>query len=181
MFGIKDFDSEDLKKIAEIMDEKKLDRFELKYGDLELTLEKNSPAPPPPPTYPSAPFGFGGGNDVHQGPPPFMAFPPVQPDRMPATANKAAENSAPSVETQTAYNGNVVKSPIVGTYYAAPAPGKPPFVKVGQTVKKGDVIMIIESMKLMNEVQSDYDGVVSEIIAKDGQVVEYNQPIMIIK
>ena len=63
----------------------------------------------------------------------------------------------------------------------APSPDKPPFVKVGDTVKKGDVIMIIESMKLMNEVQSEFDGVVERILVTDGQAVEFDQPIMIIK
>ena len=77
--------------------------------------------------------------------------------------------------------GSIVKSPIVGTFYASPSPDKPPFVKVGDTVKKGDVIMIIESMKLMNEVQSDFDGVVEKILVSDGQAVEYDQPVMIIK
>ena len=174
MLGINDLSTDDLRKIAEIMDEKKLDRFELKNGDVRLTIERHMP----PPHH----HGHCGEQRPPMPPmPPYMNFPPVQPDRMPATANTAGMNSAPSVDTQTAYNGNVVKSPIVGTYYSAPAPGKPPFVTVGQTVKKGDVIMIIESMKLMNEVQSEYDGVVSEIIAKDGQTVEYDQPIMIIK
>ena len=161
---------DDLRQIADIMDEKNLDKFVLETGDKKLVLEKNTK-----PHYPSYP-----GGDFRGAPPQFMNFPPMQPDHMPATANSAAANAAPSVDTQTAYNGNVVKSPIVGTYYAAPAPGKPPFVTVGQKVRKGDVIMIIESMKLMNEIQSEYDGVVSEIIAKDGQAVEYDQPIMII-
>lgn len=74
--------------------------------------------------------------------------------------------------------GKIVKSPIVGTYYSAPAPDKPPFVKVGQKVKKGDVLMIIESMKLMNEIASEFDGVVAEIFVENGTPVEFDQPIM---
>jgi len=74
----------------------------------------------------------------------------------------------------------VVKAPLVGTYYAAPSPDQKPFVQVGDTVKKGDVILIIESMKLMNEVQSDFDGVVKEILVQNGDGVEYDQPLMII-
>lgn len=84
-------------------------------------------------------------------------------------------------ENKDSFSGNVVKSPIVGTFYDKPSPDKPAFVKVGDTVKKGDVIMIIESMKLMNEVQSDFDGIVDKILVSDGQAVEYDQPIMIIK
>ena len=74
--------------------------------------------------------------------------------------------------------GKIVKSPIVGTYYSAPAPDKPPFVKVGQKVKKGEVLMIIESMKLMNEIASEFDGVVAEIFVENGTPVEFDQPIM---
>lgn len=91
---------------------------------------------------------------------------------------------AAKTETASAapeFDGNVVKCPIVGTYYAAPSPEKPPFVKVGDQVKKGDVIMIIESMKLMNEIQSDYEGTVTDILVDNGQAVEYDQPLMIIK
>ena len=83
--------------------------------------------------------------------------------------------------TQMGQSGNIVKAPIVGTYYRSASPDKPPFVKIGDKVKKGDVIMIIESMKLMNEVQSEFDGVVERILVADGQAVEFDQPIMIIK
>lgn len=88
----------------------------------------------------------------------------------PCAAEKAAAPSAPA--------GKIVKSPIVGTFYSAPAPDKEPFVKVGQKVKKGDVLMIIESMKLMNEINSEYDGVVAEIMVCSGAAVEFDQPIL---
>ncbi len=78
-------------------------------------------------------------------------------------------------------SGNKVVSPIVGTFYAAPSPDRDPFVRVGQKVKKGDVLFIIESMKLMNEIQSEFDGEVAEILCTDGQAVEFGQPIVIIK
>lgn len=74
--------------------------------------------------------------------------------------------------------GNIVKSPIVGTFYSASSPDKPPFVKPGQKVKNGDTLFIVESMKLMNEITSEYDGAVAEIYVKDGQALEYGQPIM---
>ncbi len=77
--------------------------------------------------------------------------------------------------------GNIMKSPIVGTFYAAVSPDKPPFVTVGSKVKKGDILFVIESMKLMNEIQSDFDGEILEILVDNAQGVEYNQPIMIIK
>ena len=76
--------------------------------------------------------------------------------------------------------GKAIKAPLVGTFYAAPSPDQPPFVQVGDTVKKGDVVLIIESMKLMNEVTSDVEGVVQEILVKNGDAVEYDQPLMIL-
>ena len=78
-------------------------------------------------------------------------------------------------------SGNLVSSPIVGTFYASPAPGKPAFVEVGSLVKKGDVIYIIESMKLMNEVRSEFEGEVKKIFVESGEPVEFGQPIMIIE
>lgn len=74
--------------------------------------------------------------------------------------------------------GSVVKSPIVGTFYASSAPEKPAFAKVGQKVKIGDTLFIVESMKLMNEIASEYEGTVAEIYVKNGQAVEFGQPIM---
>lgn len=88
----------------------------------------------------------------------------------------AAEPAAPMREP----DGTVVKSPIVGTYYGAPAPDKPPFLEIGKRVKKGDVLFIVESMKLMNEVTSEWDGVVREILAGNGQAVEFGQPVLVL-
>lgn len=76
--------------------------------------------------------------------------------------------------------GNVVKAPLVGTFYAASAPDAEAFVSVGDTVKKGQVLGIIEAMKLMNEIESDYDGVVKEILIENGQMAEYGQPLFVI-
>ncbi len=77
--------------------------------------------------------------------------------------------------------GNVVKSPIVGTFYTSPSPDKPAFAPVGASVHKGDVLFIIESMKLMNEVQSEFDGEIVKVLVEDGTPVEYDQPLMIIR
>lgn len=78
-------------------------------------------------------------------------------------------------------SGNVVKSPIVGTFYAAPSPDKAPFVTVGTKVKKGDTLFVVESMKLMNEIASDFDGTVKEILVDNAQTVEFGQPVMVIE
>lgn len=73
--------------------------------------------------------------------------------------------------------GKIVTSPLVGTFYAAPAEGAEPYVSVGDSVKKGQVLAIVEAMKLMNEIESDFDGVVKKILVQDGEPVEYGQPL----
>lgn len=80
-------------------------------------------------------------------------------------------------ETGKAETGNVIESPLVGTFYSAPSEDAAPFVAVGDTVKKGQTLAIIEAMKLMNEIESDYDGTVTEILVQNGQAVEYGQPL----
>lgn len=84
-------------------------------------------------------------------------------------------------EKEPAVLGQVVTSPIVGTFYSAPSPDKPPYVSVGKEVASGDTLFIIESMKLMNEVTSEHTGTVAEILVEDGQPVEFGQPILRIK
>ena len=78
-------------------------------------------------------------------------------------------------------DGNMVKAPLVGTFYTSSAPGETPFVKVGDTVKKGQVLGIIEAMKLMNEIESEYDGVVEAVLAENERMVEYEQPLFVIR
>ena len=90
----------------------------------------------------------------------------------------AAAAAAPAVEEK---KHHVVKSPIVGTFYEAPSPGSPPFVKVGDTVEVGQVLCIVEAMKLMNEIESDTAGEIVERIATAGQPVEYGQPLFAIR
>lgn len=154
---------DEIKELAKAVSEYKLEKIKIKTDEGELLIEGHKPQPP-----------------VQVMPPmasPYIAAPaeaaPVQ-----AEEKTAAETavSAPAKEEVPA--GNIVKAPIVGTFYAAASPDEPPFVKAGDTVKKGDVLMIIESMKLMNEVTSDFDGVVDEIFVKNGEAVEYDQPVM---
>ena len=83
-------------------------------------------------------------------------------------------------EKPTAITGKIVKSPLVGTFYAAPSPEAETFVKKGDTVQKGQVLGIVEAMKLMNEIESEYDGVVEEILIGNEDMVEYGQPLFII-
>ena len=99
----------------------------------------------------------------------------------PAAAPAAAGEAAPAAEVaEELPAGTPVKSPLVGTFYSSPAPDAPPFVLVGQKVKEGDTLFIIEAMKTMNEVKSPCDGTVSRILAQPGDMVEYNQTVAII-
>lgn len=77
--------------------------------------------------------------------------------------------------------GNIVKSPMVGTFYSKPSPYSKPYVEIGQKVKKGDILCIVEAMKLMNEIESEFDGEIVEIFSKDGEPVEYGKPLFRIK
>ncbi len=106
---------------------------------------------------------------------PAANFPPPPPPPMGAAVPSASEDAA--VE-KAIVSGNIITSPIIGTFYSAPSPDKPPFVKVGDTVNKGDVVCIIESMKLMNELNSEFSGRVAEIYVNNGDTVEYGQKIM---
>ena len=97
----------------------------------------------------------------------------------PGKSSVLEEESA--LEKEAAPMGNQVEAPLVGTFYAGPSPEGEPFVKVGDQVKKGQVLGIIEAMKLMNEVESDYDGTVEAVLVKNEQMVEYGQPLFVIR
>ena len=90
-------------------------------------------------------------------------------------------NLESSVEEEKNIEGNLVKSPMVGTFYLKPSPTSEPYVSVGQKVSKGDVLCIVEAMKLMNEIESEFDGEIAEILVKDGEAVEYGKPLYRIK
>ena len=89
--------------------------------------------------------------------------------------------SPPAIEEEPTHELAKITSPMVGTFYRSPAPGKPAFVEIGQKVKAGDVVCIVEAMKMMNQVKSDVDGVVREIHIEDGQPVEFDQPLISIE
>ncbi len=146
-----------VKEYIQLMKDSELDYFRLKNDKFEIELgEKRPPAPPMPPM-------------------PTMSAMPVMP--MGGAIPQPVQTEEPQTAPEKAA-GTFVKSPIVGTFYSAPAPGKAPFVSVGSTVNKGDVLFIIESMKLMNEVTSEVSGRVAEILVSDGDAVEFDQPIL---
>ena len=145
---------ETIEKLADLVAAKDLGEITIASEDKCITIKGKKCPPPMPP----------------------MGVPMAAPAAAPAAAASAP---APAAEEKP-LSGKIIKSPIVGTFYASSSPDQPPFVQVGDTVKKGDVVMIIESMKLMNEVQSDMDGTVQEILVKNGEAVEYDQPLMIL-
>lgn len=101
----------------------------------------------------------------------FEAAPPAKPEA-PAEAK---------TETEETHTHTTITSPIVGIFHRSPAPEAPPYVEVGTSVKKGQVLCIVEAMKLMNEIESDIDGVVSKILVENGQPVEYGEPLFLIE
>ena len=145
-------DLETIEKLADIVAAKELGEITIADGEKYITVKGKKCLPP-------------AGASVAASPA-VSAAAPAAPAETPAAPQKPA--------------GKSIKAPLVGTFYAAPSPDQPPFVQVGDTVKKGDVVLIIESMKLMNEVTSDVDGVVQEILVKNGDAVEYDQPLMIL-
>ena len=98
-----------------------------------------------------------------------------------ASEASGAETPAANAESGDIASGNTVSSPLVGTFYASPSPDAEPFVKTGDRVKKGQVLGIIEAMNLMNEIESEYDGVVEAVLVNNEEVVEYGQPLFRIK
>jgi acetyl-coA carboxylase, biotin carboxyl carrier protein len=105
---------------------------------------------------------------------PVVPAAPVAPAQVAAVPAPVAAVPTPAAPEE---KGQLVKSPLVGTFYNAPSPDSPAYVKVGDTVKKGQILGIIEAMKLMNEIESDYDGVVTEILIKNEETVEFGQPL----
>jgi len=156
-------DFDEIKQILEMMREHDIAEFELERDNVKLRLRKNaaghwSPAPPPPQ-----------GQYVAQVP----AAPPY-----PGAATDASPVLAP---TDEALDLAVVKSPIVGTFYRAPEPGAKAFADVGDTVRKGQVLCIIEAMKLMNEINAECDGEVVKCYVDNGQAVQYGERLFAIK
>jgi acetyl-CoA carboxylase biotin carboxyl carrier protein len=153
-------DIEDLKQLIEFLKENQVAEFDLDRGDMKIRLKFNQAVAPV-----AAPML------THI---PLVAAPGVPP--APPTPAAAAP---PPAEPES--DLHVVKSPIVGTYYGSPSPGSAPFVSPGDHVEKGQVICIVEAMKLMNEIEADSSGEIVKCLVTDGQPVEYGQPLFSIR
>ncbi|HLH07435.1 MAG TPA: acetyl-CoA carboxylase biotin carboxyl carrier protein [Terriglobales bacterium] len=163
----------EIKELIDFLIEKDIAEFELERGDVKLRVKRGSQ--PLAVTSLSAP--------VATVVPAMQAVPVAHPISPPAPANAQAASvaapAAPAGEDESAWQ--IVKSPIVGTFYESPSPGAPAFVKPGDSVTVGQVLCIVEAMKLMNEIESDYAGVVAKSYVTNGQPVEYGQPLFAIR
>ncbi len=155
----------ELKELIEFLIEKDISEFELERGDVKVRIKRGA-----------EPVVSGGGMDsrffaVHAAPPPTP-----EPGAFTSAAPPAAAKP-PVVEEKL----HMVRSPIVGTYYESPSPGSPPFVKVGDTIETGQVLCIVEAMKLMNEIESDASGEIVKMLVSNGQPIEYGQDLFAVR
>lgn len=145
-----------VKKLIELLEASDVAEIEIKEGEEAVRISRN-------PTVISAPAQY-------------HAMPAAAP--VPAAAPSPAPAAA-AAET-AATKGTAIKSPMVGSFYRSPSPTSPPFVEVGTHVKVGDVVCIVEAMKMMNQIEADHSGVVEAILVEDGEPVEFEQPLIII-
>ncbi|NOZ37469.1 MAG: acetyl-CoA carboxylase biotin carboxyl carrier protein [Gammaproteobacteria bacterium] len=145
-----------VKKLIELLEESGIAEIEIQEGEESVRISRYSQHAPV------------------AAPQPLAAVAPPAPI--------AAPEPAPATETESdAIQGHVVKSPMVGAFYRAPSPGTSAFVEVGQSVKVGDTLCIIEAMKLLNQIEADKAGVIKAILVENGQPVEYDQPLFVIE
>ena len=165
-------DLNQLKQLLDLVKEHDLAEFEVEHDGLHLRVRKNSSGTP------------GSSIPAHQAPASLPSSGPPAPSPsipMAARADSAAAASPQAEAADQEIELAIVKSPIVGTFYRSAEPGSATFVEVGATVKKGDVLCIIEAMKLMNEIDSEYDGEVANIYVENGQPVQYGERLFAIR
>ncbi|MDQ2078233.1 acetyl-CoA carboxylase biotin carboxyl carrier protein [Marinimicrobium sp. ABcell2] len=150
-----------IKKLIELLEESDIGELEIKEGEESVRISRNNH---------NVQYVSSAPNYAHA-PAPAPAAAPAE-----AAPAAAAKEEAPAAGP----SGHVVSSPMVGTFYRSPSPGSPAFVEVGQHVKKGDAICIIEAMKMMNQIEADKAGVVEAILVEDGEPVEFDQPLVTI-
>jgi acetyl-CoA carboxylase biotin carboxyl carrier protein len=151
-----------IKKLIDLLEDSNLAEIEIKEGEESVRLARTprgTYAPAPAPAY-------------HATAEPVM---PMQSPVQAATGGTRAPDAGPALP-----DGHVVRSPMVGTFYASPAPDKPPFVTVGQSVNVGDTLAIVEAMKMFNPIEADVAGTVLAIVGESGQPVEFDQPLFVI-
>jgi acetyl-CoA carboxylase biotin carboxyl carrier protein len=164
---MKNQDFQDLKQLVEFLKEQDVAEFDLDRGDLKIRLKFSQPAVTVAPMAHMVP-----GVPAMAAPIPMMTA---------AAAPVASQPAAPAPAEDPDAGLHLVKSPIVGTYYGSPSPGAPSFVSPGDHVDKGQVICIVEAMKLMNEIESDASGEIVKVLVTNGQPIEFGQPLFSIR
>jgi acetyl-CoA carboxylase biotin carboxyl carrier protein len=157
----------ELKELIDFLIEKDISEFELERGDVKVRIKRGAETAAPVITH-----------AVPMAAMPMATTPPAQTSHTTAAATPAPTSPAAAVAEEELHT---VKSPIVGTFYEAPGPGALPFVKPGDQVAAGQVLCIIEAMKLMNEIEADASGEVVKVLVNNGQPVEYGQPLFAIR
>jgi len=158
-------DLELIKKLIKVVEKSAITDFSVEEGDLKINISKKAPET----------------NVVHVAAQPEVISAPQQPQPQVAPAQPQPEKKEAKEESAENENLHEIRSPIVGTFYRAPAPDADPFVKVGDKVSVGTTLCIVEAMKLMNEIESDVNGTVVKILVENATPVEYNQPMFLIK
>ena len=149
---------QEIEELIRLVEESKITELEVSKGRTRIRISKN---------------GFSM---------PMTAMPAMAPALLPSAAPREVEESEDAaVEDKLASNLKQIKSPMVGTVYRAPAPGSEPFVDIGQPVAVGQTVCIVEAMKLMNEIGSDFSGVIRRVLVENGQPVEYGQPLFLVE
>ncbi|MEV6120540.1 acetyl-CoA carboxylase biotin carboxyl carrier protein [Streptomyces sp. NPDC052077] len=173
-----DIDLEELAAIIELLDNAEFTQFRFEKGDLRIAvsrggapLEPAAPAPTPTPAASPAPAAAPGA----------AAAPAPAPAPAPVSAPAPADPAAGFDESSLAADETLVRAPLLGTLYRAPKPGEPPFVEVGDTVEADSALCIVEVMKLMNSVTAGVPGEVTRILAADAELVEFGQPLFVIR
>ena len=155
----------DIKKLIDDMGESKIDELEIEFPEgVKISMKKNTKKEVV----------------IERPEPPRTVIEASAPMTVPVVSQKQ-ENSLVNVEEKVEENYKIIKSPMVGTFYASSSPDKDPYVKVGDKVKKGQVVCIVEAMKLMNEIESEFDGEIVEICVNNQDMVEYGTPLFKIK
>jgi acetyl-CoA carboxylase biotin carboxyl carrier protein len=157
----------ELKELIEFLIEKDIAEFELERGDVKVRIKRAGETVAPAPTVIL--------------PPTVVASHPMTVAAEGVAASAAAEPVVPAPRAAEAANLQIVRSPIVGTYYESPSPGSPPFVNVGDKVEVGQVLCIVEAMKLMNEIEADVAGEIVKKLLSNGQPIEYGQELFQIR
>jgi acetyl-CoA carboxylase biotin carboxyl carrier protein len=148
-----------VKKLIELLEESNIDEIEIKEGEESVRISRN-----------------GAKALTMAAPPQVLQAPPA----MPQSPVAAPAAPPPAAEPAAASDGHTLRSPMVGTFYRSPSPTSPSFVEVGQSVKAGDIVCIVEAMKMMNQIEADKSGKITAILVENGEPVEFDQPLFTI-